>query len=280
MQGVFKKNFLIFYLKDKWTVFFCFLLLVVLASILFQRNESITVYDDEQVGPTLAEDPFLRGQYYFNADADPAPPYDLLKARQAYEEVLNASSSSHSLAWYQLGRIDFLEGKYDNAINKFQKQIAFFGDQVPSVYYMIGLTYGYKARATNDPQDWQKGAEGFQKYIEIVPHSPWARTDLAWIYFSQGKFEEMTPVLEEGLEIHPDHPWLHNMYGLALMNTGDSKNAKMHFDTALIGAKKLSPEEWGNAYPGNNPASWSKGLDSFIDAIEKNRQLVSEEPVY
>lgn len=225
--------------------------------------------------PAEADDPFTLAQYYFNSDDDPAGPYDLEKARYYYEEAITASSTQHIHAWYQLGRIDFLEGKFDAAIYKFEKQVQHFKDELPNVHYMLGLTYGYKARETNNQLDWQKGEEGFKKFLEFVPDSPWARTDLTWIYFAQGKYEAMLPVLEEGLEHHPLHPWLNNMYGLALMNTGSATSSREYFERALAEAEKLSAQEWGNAYPGNDPSSWGKGLSSFIDAIETNLALVS-----
>jgi tetratricopeptide (TPR) repeat protein len=224
---------------------------------------------------TIADD-FERGQYYFNADDEQGGAYDLVQARAAYTAVIHASSTENQFVWYQLGRIDFLEGKFDTALFKFEKQVEYFGDTVPSVHYMLGLTYGYRARQTNDEQDWNNSAEEFKKFIVIKPESPWARTDLSWIYFSQGKYTEMLPVLEAGLEYHPDHAWLLNMYGLALLNTGNKVAAKDIFTKALENAKKLTVQEWGLAYPGNNPALWQEGLSSFIEAIETNLELVSE----
>lgn len=231
----------------------------------------------EDVGDLLFPgDGFERGQYYFNADDDPSGPYDLVKARDAYTAQIHASSTENQFVWYQLGRIDFLEGKFDAAIYKFEKQIQYFGDVVPSVHYMLGLTYGYKARKTNAESDWARAAEEFETFIRLKPESPWARTDLSWVYFSQGKYEEMKPVLEQGLQNHPDHPWLLNMYGLALLNTDNREGAKVHFKKALENARKLTIHDWGLAYPGNNPALWQEGLDSFIEAIETNLKLVTE----
>jgi tetratricopeptide (TPR) repeat protein len=200
----------------------------------------------------------------------------LAKARAAYSEAITVSSTGNLYAWYQLGRIDFLEGAFDAAIYKFEKQIEYFGDAVPNVHYMLGLTYAYKARQSHQENQWQKAEEEFSTYITIDPQSPWGRVDLSWVYFSQGKYGEMIPVLEEGLTYAPEHPWLHNMYGLAKMNTGDNESAKKHFEHSLEGARKLKAQEWGKAYPGNDPASWDEGLQTFIEALEKNFALVSK----
>lgn len=216
---------------------------------------------------------FERGQYYFNADEDPSGPYDLEKARQAYSEAIMASSTENVLAWYQLGRIDFIEGKFDSALAKFAKQQKYFGDTVPNVYYMIGLTYGFKARLTDDPEDWQKGIEAFERYITFEPVVPWPRVDLSWIYFSQGRFEEMIPILEEGLNYSPENPWLLNMYGLALLNTGKNEEALSTFRLADTYVSAVTEERWGKSYPGNNPSDWGAGLASFKDVIKKNIEL-------
>lgn len=216
---------------------------------------------------------FELGQHYFNVGDKVDGEYDLKKAANYYEKAVSASSTANLLAWYQLGRIEFIQGHFDEAIEKFNAQTTYFGDELPNVYYMLGLTYGYKAQQTNDQSDWQKSEAAFKKFLEYSPDSPWAIVDLSWVYFSQGKITEMKPLLEHGLISHPNHPWLHNMYGLALLNSGEGEQAKVQFQTALTNAESLTEEEWGRAYSGNSPADWGKGLDSFIAAIKKNLAL-------
>lgn len=228
--------------------------------------------------PTVAPtDPFLRGEYYFNHDADAKGPYDLEKAREAYMEALEMDPKGNARTWYQLGRIDFIEGKFISALYKFEKQIEYFNDQIPNVYYMIGLTYGFKAGVTGSEEDWEAAAEGFKTYLTYEPESPWARTDLSWVYFSQGDYARMLPVLEDGLVMYPDHPWLLNMYGLALFNTGERARAHEIFVHAAQEAEKLTTSDWGRAYPGNNPNEWEAGLRSFEEAIQKNSALTAPE---
>jgi len=135
---------------------------------------------------------------------------------------------------------------------------------------MKGLTYGYKARQTGDPNDWRQAELGFINFLPYAPGSPWTRTDLAWVYFSQGKYEEMKPVLEAGLEVLPNSPWLLNMYGLALLNTGDRDGALENFQKAQNQAAELTEEDWGRSYPGNHPELWGDGLAEFRHIIQKN----------
>ena len=245
----------------------------------FILTESDKVSHDSELFDfaTTTEDHFTLAQYYFNHDGDPAPPYDLEKARAHFSAYLLKEPKGNRLAWYQLGRIDFLEGKYANAIYKFNRQIEYFGNSAPNVHYMLGLTYGYRARDTGSAEDWRRAAEGFQTYLELDPKSPWAHVDLAWVYFAQGKYEEMLPIVERGLALAPESPWLHNMYGLALLNTGERERAHEHFTRAHDGALKLTVEEWGSAYPGNDPGSWPKGLEGMRNAIAHNLELSAPE---
>lgn len=224
-------------------------------------------------GPPETENLFLLGQYYFNHGPDADGTYDIKLARHYYEEALLDNPIGDNWAWYQLGRIDFLEGNFDAAIYKFNKQIEHFEDQQPSVYYMLGLTHGYRARREGREEDWPLAADYFSRYLEHDADSPWARVDMAWVYFSQGRFEEMKPILEAGLATHGDNPWLLNMYGLALLNTGHKEEAERSFSAALEGAEKLTAEEWGLSYPGNDPSAWSEGLEEFRAAIEANLDL-------
>ena len=219
------------------------------------------------------DDPFTLGQYYFNHLDDQEGEYNLEKARHYFQTAIAEDPAANQLVWYQLGRIDFLEGSFDQAIYNFEKQIEYFGDSLPNVHYMLGLTYAYQARRYGRIEVWPKAEEEFKKFLTFRPASPWARTDLAWIYFSQGKYEEMLPVLELGLETNPDHPWLLNMYGLALLNTNQKEQAAAHFDRALTAADALTVEDWGKAYPGNDPAVWPEGLAEFRAAIANNLEL-------
>lgn len=228
----------------------------------------------ESDSPPNTADPFELGQYYFNHGDKADGAYDLKKAREYFEIAIEEDPAAHSLLWYQLGRIDFLEGRFNAAIYKFEKQIEYFKDEVPNVYYMLGLSHGYLARETLDSKEWKQAERFFQTYLGYDPRSPWAHVDLAWAYFSQGKFETMKAVMNEAIQYHPDNPWVLNMYGLALLNTGERAQAREAFLEAQAEAEELTPETWGKVYPGNDPELWEVGLEEFKSLIEANLALV------
>jgi len=44
---------------------------------------------------------------------------------------------------------------------------------------------------------------------------------------------------------------------------------------ALAAAEKLTAADWGRAYPGNDPAQWEAGLNSFRQTIKQNIALAA-----
>lgn len=216
---------------------------------------------------------FEKGQYHFGHGDDGR--YNLsLAQKYLTESLMGPEATTDRLeqvsAWYQLARIDFIEGRFDASIYKCHYILENFSDLNLRPYYILGLAHAYKAQITMSVDDWTQAEEAFLKFLADKPESPWARTDLAWVYFSQGKYDEMVPVLEEGLQFDPESPWLLNMYGLALLNTEQTSEAVTVFEHALSNAEALTVADWGNAYPGNDEQQWGVGLESFINAIEAN----------
>lgn len=261
----------------KFYIFFALLIIFVIASGYTLYEKQLNAIDGYPIPKEYREKTnFELGHYFFNHDDDPSGPYDLNAARHFYQKSIEEDAPTHQLAWYQLSRIDFIEGEFDASLEKLQRQQELFGEQIPNIYYMRGLVYGYKAKETNDPNDWHEGEIAFERFIELTPLAPWPRVDLAWLYFLQGKYEQMKPVLEEGLTFRPTNPWLLNMYGLALLNTQDKEGAYVQFLKAWNEAEKLTEEDWGKAYPGNNPEAWGQGLADFRLVISKNIELAQQ----
>lgn len=216
------------------------------------------------------DDLMRKGNEYFGGSKN----YNLTCGRQAYEKVISLKPNQYSNAYYQLGRIDFIESHFDQALKNFSDALEIPG-YASNVYYMIGLTYGYKARKTNNDYDWKLAELGFEKFLELEPANPWGSTDLSWIYFSQGKYQDMKPVLELSLAQHPDHMWLNNMYGLYLLNTNEPRLAITYFEKAEAIGNTMTEEDWGRAYPGNDPANYEEGLAEMHKVIKHNLEQAS-----
>ncbi|MBI2618290.1 tetratricopeptide repeat protein [Candidatus Kaiserbacteria bacterium] len=205
-----------------------------------------------------------KGNYYFNVNG--AGIYDLERAEKYFEKALDVDANVPD-AWHQLARIDFLRGDFDEALEKINTQIAIHGDSLMSSFYIRGLILGYMGR-------YEESEKDFLKFLEWDPTNWAAHNDLAWVYFSEGRFEDAADAAQEGLQNNPQNPWLLNMYGVSLMNLGDDIGAKNALQKAYAAAELLTESTWHWAYPGNNPMSATKGLKEFQEAIRKNLQLV------
>ena len=116
----------------------------------------------------------------------------------------------------------------------------------------------------------------FLKFLEYMPDSQWARVDLSWIYFSLRDFPSMIAILQPVYDEQQDNPWVLNMYGLALLNTGQTAEAVEHLTRAneLVGG--VTAQEWGDVYPGNSPADWEVGVAEFRSAVGLNLELAQK----
>ena len=256
------------------TLFFA--VVIVVGGIYFSRapiaNETWDQFRLAEISffldPT-AERAFAIGNYYFNWNLEGA--YDLEKARSYYQEALTRDPHI-SGPWYQLARIDFLEGEFNDAIFKLNEHITLHPDPdepfFNRAHYVRGLTYGYVGRYESAEKD----------FLELIARTDekahWAYyVDLGWFYFSQGKFNELGSVSAEGLERYPDNPWILSNLGLALMNLNHAEALPV-LTFALEEAKKLTLGDWERAYPGNDPRLATQGLSEMRAVIEENLALV------
>lgn len=213
------------------------------------------------------------GNSYFGG----GPKYNIFCAKLAYTKALAIDDNRDPMPWYQLGRIHFIQGDFEVAIYRLNTVIERFGTStIPNVHYMLGLTYGYRAHEHGAVEDWQRAEEEFALFNQLDPQSPWSRVDLAWVLFSQKKYEAMKAPLLEALALQPANPWVLNMYGLAQLNTGDRTGAHDSFRKAERSLANMTPETWGQVYPGNDPARWRSGLMEMRELVEKNKQLAAD----
>ncbi|KKW19729.1 MAG: Tetratricopeptide TPR_1 repeat-containing protein [Parcubacteria group bacterium GW2011_GWA2_51_10] len=204
---------------------------------------------------------FEIGNYYFGAGA-----YDLKKAEKYFRETLELDAEFQG-SHYQLARVYFIRGDFYDALREINEEIQMYPDNKRS-NYVRGLIYGYTGKLPKAEAD-------FQEFLEWKPDSWAGHNDLAWIYFQRGKYQEAVDAAAEGLRIAPYNPWLLNSEGVSLLNIGDKKGARAAFERALMILESMSPEDWGRAYPGNDPNVYQTGFDSMKSAIQKNLQLLS-----
>lgn len=213
--------------------------------------------------PTLASLPLVEaGNSFFGA----AAVYNLSIADALYRTAIYIDPNVPD-AWHQRARIAFLRGDFADAREKIDRQLALHGDSLMASYYIRGLIAGYDGRFAD--------AEGdFMKFIAWDKENWAAHNDLAWIYFSQGKFVEAKDQTALALSYAPQNAWLLMMHAMALYNLGEKERAYQELLKAKEAARLLTEGDWSWAYPGNDPAVASQGLAEFRATIDGNLALV------
>lgn len=206
---------------------------------------------------------FAIGESYFGHGKT----YDIKKAEAAYIRAIKLRPDFLE-AHYQLGRIDFINGRFLSALDEMNTVLR-LDPEFKRAYYMYGLISGYKG-------DFDQAIWGFGEFIKRDDFNWAGYNDLAWIYFKKGDYQKMKEVAEKGLEQAYHNPWLSNIYGTALMNLGEKEQARENFQIALEETEKMTPEGWGRAYPGNNPKIYAAGLEETKNVIRYNLELVGQ----
>ena len=207
---------------------------------------------------------FVCGNHYFGVYG--SSNYDIQKAEYYFGKAIEIDPNTPD-AWHQYARIAFLHGNFTDALYRINMQFKMRGDELMASYYIRGLIEGYAKQYPAAEQD-------FLKFLEWDPDNWAANNDLAWIYFSQGKFKDSAERSEFGLKHNPYSPWLLVMHAMSVYNLGDSETAKDELKRARDIAEGLREEDWIRAYPGNDQLVAAEGLASFRKTIADNILLV------
>ncbi|MSU74785.1 tetratricopeptide repeat protein [Candidatus Kaiserbacteria bacterium] len=204
---------------------------------------------------------FAIGNYYFGDGA-----YNTEKAEKYFKKALALDPILQGVH-YQLARVYFIKGYFVRALAEINKEIELYPDFGRS-HYVRGLIYGYTGQLADAETE-------FKAFLVWKPQSWAGNNDLAWIYFQEGKYAEARDAARAGLKIAPTNPWLLNALGVALLNLGEKKEAKDVFTQALDSSNKMNKNDWGSAYPGNNPMVYGQGFSQMKESIEENIRLLS-----
>lgn len=221
------------------------------------HNESIAVAFNQKDANLF----FDIGNYYFGGGD-----YDLNKSEKYYKKALELNDSLKSLH-YQMARLYFIKNNLSLARDEINKEIELYPDFKRS-YYVRGLINGYDNKLEDAEED-------FLEFLKWNKESWAGYNDLAWVYFRTGDYEKVLTTADVGLKYYPESVWLLNSKGVALLNLGQKKEAKEVLIKALNIAENMSVDEWGVAYPGNNPEIYSEGLLAMKESIKRNINLTS-----
>lgn len=140
-------------------------------------------------------------------------------------------------------------------------------------YYMYGLINGYIG-------DFDAATWGFSEFIQRDSFNWAGYNDLAWISFKQGDYTKTKEIATQGLQQAPGNPWLQNTLGTALLNLGEKEAAQRSLSAALISCNQMHPNDWGGAYPGNDPRLYDRGLREMCTTIRKNIAILDTDTLH
>lgn len=222
----------------------------------------------DRTDATLA---FALGVYYFGnqpaTGTTEKRPYELSLAERAFQRAL-AINPSTPLAHYMLARIEFVYADFDAALADLDAELA----QNPAykrTLYMRALTYAYRGAAG----DLSRAEQDFRTVVAWAP-SEWAGyNDLAYVLAKEKKYADAVAVAKEGIAKATggaENPWLWNTLGVMQLNLKELSAALASFEKAQTFAATLTEADWQQAYPGNDPALASAGLEAMKNGIVRN----------
>lgn len=171
-------------------------------------------------------------------------------------------------AHHQLSRTYFIQGNLWGALDEAQEELKLYPDST-STYYILGLTYGYMNRN-------YEAIDAFSVYINNFPGAWAPRNDKAWLQFRigdvDGAIETMKPVVEN----FKYTVWVQNTYCALLISKKDYSNAKIACERARKSINTMNENDWGRAYPGNDPRIYITGLQAMKLSIDNNLAIINK----
>jgi tetratricopeptide (TPR) repeat protein len=198
--------------------------------------------------------------------------YDIERA-QYFLEACRELDPTFPAVNYHLARLYFVQRHPIMSLMSVNAEIRVAkGEPIPEVYYMKGLiegAIGYYDRA----------AEDYRTFLSLKPDgvNGWAGyNDYAWVLLKGGRTEEALAAITTGLEKHPGNAWLLTIKSTALFELGRLQEAADAGEKAVKAADALTEAQWRSAYPGNNPDTTEKGLDTIRRSARENLAKIRE----
>lgn len=171
-------------------------------------------------------------------------------------------------AHYQLSRTYFIQGKLSDALEEADKELKTYPRNTQT-YYILGLVNGYMNRT-------YEAIDAFTHYIDAHPETWAGRNDKAWLQFRLGDIDGALETMQPIITRYPETPWVQNTYCALLINKPERhEEAKNVCALAKNLIDKMTPEDWGRAYPGNDPNIYPKGIEAMRSSATKNFDIIN-----
>lgn len=178
---------------------------------------------------------------------------------------------SPEYAHYQLSRTYFIQGDLSEALFEVKKEIELYPNNTSS-YYILGLTYAYM-------NEEKLAIDAFTKFIDTHPDTWAGRNDKAWLQFRLGDVDGALKTMEKVATTHLANVWVQNTQCALLMNKKRYADAKVACERAGDLASSMTEDDWGFAYPGNDPRMYGTGLRAMKMSVEENLKILEQKIV-
>ena len=231
--------------------------------LLFKPQYASSMYEEVTfvINPT-AERGLLYGSKHF--DSGQAENYDLVRAerflRKAYE-----ADPEYPFVRHQLARIEFLKGNFIAALRHIEAEIK--TNPNPSSYYVRGLVKGYL-------EDYAGAAKDYETYLHTDPRNWAGINDYAWVLLKADRPRDALVAVDWGLLYWSDNAWLLNNKATAHFELGQFTLAEEAVQHAALAVQSVTPSQWSQAYPGNDPLIARQGVEALKVAISENMHII------
>jgi tetratricopeptide (TPR) repeat protein len=154
------------------------------------------------------------------------------------------------------------------ALDEAKEELKLYPDST-STYYILGLTYGYMNRN-------HEAIDAFSIYIDSFPEAWAPRNDKAWLQFRIGDIDEALETMRPIVDNFKYTVWVQNTYCALLISKKDFSNAKTACERAQESINKMDENDWGRAYPGNDPRIYRTGLNAMKRSIDSNLAIINK----
>ncbi len=125
--------------------------------------------------------------------------------------------------YFELGRAYVKSGEAANGIHWLEEALRIRGDFLPALKEL--------GAALSDSGQLSRAAEILERANKFRDSE--ALTDLGGVYLRQDRLDEAQTVLQKAIEINPDLPAAHNLFGLARLRKGELKDADSEFRESI-----------------------------------------------
>lgn len=197
------------------------------------------LYREDKPRASLAE--YTSGARYENPGANDlavvAMDYILLHDYSDADKWLTRATTlnaGNELYWYYLGRVKYVEDRFDEAIRTFQKCLT-LAPQDLRAEYNLGLAYEGAGRKDDAKAAYQT-AIAWQKSLGVRDPQPYL--DFGVMLLEQGKPADALPLLQQAVALGPGNPRAHEQLGQTWKQLHNLPNA----DAEMQAAVRLAPD--------------------------------------